>query len=311
MPPDRPYSQYRPYTDRNSDTDEAPAATAGLPTIPAPRAQPPAVRPTPDVAMYTPGITGGWRDRFRARKYAERLDEAVGVAQAGTRFHQAAERFEESVQSLEYTHKKRVLIDDKVAQEQLELRKQIAQSLMALDDMRSDHETKRVDQARRQTLGEEDFEIARLRLQKEKEDLQAGIDAAGARRVLDRQIVEQRTQVEIARAEEELLRTRAQAERHRTRLQEEKYRQEREKWRDAGAAPLADDMPEALRRPMETAREVKRSTKYAEDQAQRIRDRAARENRELTVEEIEELDVLEDAARVAEDSIRRGFASDI
>jgi hypothetical protein len=69
-------------------------------------------------------------------------------------------------------------------------------------------------------------------------------------------------------------------------------------------------MPEPLARHFATEREVRHSTNEAGRRAQAIRARATAQGRELTDIEVEEIDMLENAATAAEGSIRRGEASD-
>jgi hypothetical protein len=76
-------------------------------------------------------------------------------------------------------------------------------------------------------------------------------------------------------------------------------------------AQFVDDGPEAFQRHFKTMQEAKRNLSEGERRIRAIYARAAAERRQLTEEELLEVDAIADAAQAAEDEVRRSGASDL
>jgi hypothetical protein len=183
-------------------------------------------------------------------------------------------------------------------QQQLLAPPQTERLRLALDDdlaqAQADAEARRAEQAdqrarrdRQRQLEEQEFEIKQIEL-------------TARRRAAETQL---RHAASIAELRGDAERHKAQAEAHRTRAEVDKLRR--------SATPSENGvMPEALRQHLAAELEINRNRTPALQLAAEIRDRAAAAKRPLTPEEAEIVDLLESAAAAAEDSIRRGAASD-
>jgi hypothetical protein len=259
-----------------------------------------------DTPTYLPTLGESWRGRRQGQRLINDLRTATAVANAGAEYHKAAERLEEARQSVELTAQRRNLLPLRAAHERFQLEQHLAKAETAFEMIKDSREQQRIDHARQRDLDQSDFELARLQREADKQELAARIAAAEAQLSYAPQIGQRRGEAELARTETEALRHQADVEAERRRLG-----QELRKRRQADEPDDRDEMPEPLARHFATERRVKRNTNDAARRAQDVRDRAAAKGRELTDAELEEIDMLVDAASAAEGSIRRGEASDL
>ncbi len=138
--------------------------------------------------------------------------------------------------------------------------------------------------------------------------LRATADLTAIRVGLEQQRLEHDQQRQLAPAQTERLRLALEDDLAQAQADAEGRRAE---LADQRATPSeVGEMPEALRQHLAAELEVNRNRTPALQLAQEIRERAAAAKRPLTPEEAEIVDLLESAAAGAEDSIRRGAASD-
>jgi hypothetical protein len=261
-------------------------------------------RPTPPVVNWQPRLPANWMDRWAARRLTQGFDLSSEVVQAGTRFYEAAQRLEKARQDLELAHARRALLPLQIAHERLVLEQALGKAMADLEAVQADLLTQRAWRTHRQLLSDEEFRLEVLRRQAERQELEGRMAVASAQAAFAAKIGQRRGEAELHRSQEGRFRAQMAAERERNRRDEERGRS-----RDA--EPAGDEMPEPLRRHYATEQEVHANVTEAQRRAQAIRDRAAAQRRNLTNEEIEEIDALEDAAQAAADSIRRGAASDL
>jgi hypothetical protein len=262
-------------------------------------------RPTPAVVSWEPQPPTNWLERWEAKKLQRSFDIATDVVRAGTRLYRASEELEHARQDLELAHAKRASLPIRILNERLMFERELAKGLGALEAARADLESQRSWRSRQKWLDDQDFQIQILRREAERRELEARIAAASAQAITAAEIGRNQGEADLHKAHEAALRAQVSAERERNRRDEERDR------RKASEPAVLDDMPEHLRRHYATQREVNRTYADARHRAQAIRDLAAAQGRDSTSDEMEAIDALEDAAAAAEDSIRRGDASDL
>jgi hypothetical protein len=258
------------------------------------------VRSNPGAPSYQPALGETGRGRRRAEKLRGDLSTAALVADAGSAFNQALTRLEDSAQRLEEVQERRRLIPLKIEKEKFEIGKAVIDARSDFEGALDQQEEKRIDQHRRRQLDAEDFEIVRLEKQAARLELEARIAAANAEAVYSGDIGRRKAQAELHKAEGEALRQEADAARQR-------------QHRDQASTPPGDtdDVPPDLRAPLATARKVARTREWVDRKIAEIKLRAETERRQLTPEDFERIDQLNDAAANGEASIRRSGASDV
>lgn len=127
--------------------------------------------------------------------------------------------------------------------------------------------------------------------------------------------VERRERAEV---EHERRMTELKGERKSAKSRNKQAKRARRRARQAERQPPRDDRPppasygpDAFHRHYRTAEEVRDNLSEGERRIREIYARAAAERRQLTAEELEEVDAIADAARAAADEIRRTGASDL
>jgi len=150
-----------------------------------------------------------------------------------------------------------------------------------------------------------------LKLEVQRERLNAEILQGQAH--FNRVLQAHRQAAEVAAADHEIDMLRREEERRRLKLCIAKLKLEKEGLRPASGptAPAWGDGPEAFQRHFKTMQEAKRNVTEGQRRIETIYARAAAERRQLTDDELLEVDAIADAAQAAEDEVRRGGASDL
>ncbi len=306
----------RPISKSGVNQAVAPYTSTGLPARPAPSV------PLPYMDSRT--------SRRRLVKQTEHSSAMAAAIDAATRVYTSLASLEFARQEAERVHAARRHLPIFVETERTTLLAGLLRATADLTAIRVGLEQQRLEHDQQRQLAPAQTE--RLRLALEDDLAQAQADAEGrraeladqrARRDRQRQLEEQEfeiKQMELAarrRAAETQLRhaaslaeLRGDAERHKAQAEAHRTRAEAEKLRRSATPSEVGEMPEALRQHLAAELEVNRNRTPALQLAQEIRERAAAAKRPLTPEEAEIVDLLESAAAGAEDSIRRGAASD-
>jgi hypothetical protein len=295
----------------------APYSGAGLPA-----------RPTPSVPL--PHMDSRMSRRQLVR-LTENLSATAAATDAATRLYTSLGALEFARQEAERVHAARRHLPILVETERTTLFAGLLRAQADLDTVRGALEQGRIEHEQQHQLAPAQTERLCLALEHDLAQAQADADARRAeladqraRRDRQRQIEEQEfeiKQLELAarrRAAETQLRhtaslaeLRGDAERHKAQAEAYRTRAEAEKLRRSSMPSETGAVPETLREHLAAELEINRNRTPALQLAAEIRDRAAGEKRPLTPEEAEIVDLLESAAAAAEDSIRRGAASDL
>jgi hypothetical protein len=298
------------YDARNRYEAGAASSAAEPSSLPVPAIMPPAAggpwkaRGTPNVALYDPILGDTRRRRRDAAQLVTDVGTATTVAEAGVRFVQSLGRLEEARQDLEQVHERRSLAPLKAEQERLALGEELIKGRNAFEAVLDTQQVERVDRERRRRLDAEDFENTRLRKEAERLEAEARIRTAEAQMSLAAEIGKRRAAADLHAADEAMFRNEAAAETERRRRDEARQK------RVQASPPEGPEMPEPLARHYATEQRVQTSRRRAERLIQETLQRAEAEGRELTDDEIEDIDALKNAAAGAEDTIRRGDATD-
>ena len=261
-------------------------------------------RPPPAEVNWQPPVPATWFGRLDAQAHTKNFTAAAELAQAGTRFFQASQSLEQARQELEHTHARRALLPLVVAHERMVLQTALAKALGDFEAVQTDLAGQRARRTHQQWLADDDFHIQTLRREAERRELEARIAMAGAQASFAAQIGQRRGEAGLHQARGQAFRAQVGAEHEQG---------QRDDARDRRRAPVGshNGMSEVLGQAYATEREVHVTHAEADRRAQAIRDHAAAQGRDLTDDELEEMDMLEDAAAAAEGSIRRGEASDL
>ena len=292
------YAEERPSAGTNLLPAVVPPTVARLPTD---QFQP---RNSPMPAVYTPLIGESRRGRRRGKQLVEDLQTASEV-------HEAARGYEESLTKLEEAHQHRELVQLRRAQlpakielENLAIGRELLAAHTAFEAKVEKQQDERTDRERHRLLDREDFETQLADRRAARLEAQARAAAAEEYAVHAAEIGQRRAEADLHKATEAALGKEADAEAERNRRDQQRQR------RRQAQAPEGPDLPEPLARHYATERKVQTSRKRAEELAETVRQRAAAANRDLTDDEVEEIDALLSAAAGAEDTIRRGDATD-
>lgn len=279
----------------------SPNALVPVPSVPAWQA-----RPVPEVAIFHARFGLGGGNRRKATRLVNDIGIATDVLNANTQFTKAAEALEIARNVAESAHARREFLPLRMTQERLGLEQQLFKATSDVEAAREEVQEQRVDRERHRQLATEDYEIAKLKKKAQKLEASARIAAAAAQLANAPLLGAARSESELFQAKEEAFRHQADAESERRR-----WNEERRKRGEVVPPEEKDTMPPTLARHYATEHEVKENLNAAALRAQAIREQAVREGRDISPDEIEELDILENAAIAAEQSIRRGGASDI
>lgn len=284
-------------------------------------------RPTPTVPL--PYID----TRMSRRRLAKMTDNIAGMTaatDAATRLYTSLAALETARQQLEQTHAARGHLPLIIEAQRLALLAEIARGQSELASVLGDLRQRRLEREQHAALLPLETERLRLALEQDHTRARAEIEAQRAetaelraRRERRLQLDEEEFQIrrmELAarRAAAEaklreataLAELRGRADRHRAEADAHRTLAEAEKLRRSAMGSNGEGMPEHLRQHLAAELEIKRNRAPAAQLAQAIRDRAKAEGRDLSVDEVELIDLYESAAAAAEETIRRAAASD-
>jgi hypothetical protein len=172
------------------------------------------------------------------------------------------------------------------------------------------HQAARYEEARQAlALARERASLLPLATERDRERLKHELVAAQLE--LEALLQERQRAVEIADADHKIALIARKAEKLEAKA---RVKEAKRALKQAGKKPkgqsAADDMPEEFRRHWQTEQDVHRNRSESDARIAAIYDRARAERRNLSAEEIEEVDALANAADGAESEVRRRAASD-
>lgn len=287
------------------DDSRKPGAPVTAPTV-VPKPSTDAFQPrrlsTP--AIYTPTLGGRRRDRRDAEDHIRALQIATQVAGAAEGYEKGLTTLIEANQQRELAEQRRTQIPAKIELENLEIGKQVLQlrdEFAAAVDAQRDEQVKR---DRLRQIKSEDFEATLADRRAAKLAAQARELMAEQSRARAAETAQRKADADLHRASSEAFEKEAEAETQRRRRDQERHRRTQ-------AADGNEDIPPDLQQPLATERTVSTAREWVDRRIAQIRRRALQEHRELTPEELEQIQQLLDAAEAGEDSIRRRGASDL
>jgi hypothetical protein len=259
-----------------------------LPGIQQPVALP--IRPAPSVAPF---FSQGFIARWKGRAVAKNLDVGSTVKEAARRYLATSEAAEAAQQAAELQFERRRSLPMVAEAERATVLATLTRAAMALEAAQYEREQRSVDYLHQQHVDALQWQSTVLGLKTE-------FATSQARQRRQQQIEEEDHRIEM------MQRDLAQLDL----IAEITDRIAAARRKRAETAP-ADNTPEEFRRAWATEERVRVNRSEAEIRIDAIYARARAEVRDLTQDEIEEVDALVNTADAAEDTIRRGAASDL